>query len=71
MEPLELHDLEMRKCCFEHYRRLLYVRQPSDPNLVPKAGQLAEFLELSLQVEDADYSFLEQELVRLIEVALS
>ncbi|MBA7649630.1 hypothetical protein ES703_57427 [subsurface metagenome] len=63
VEPLELHDEEMRKCCFEHYQRLLYVRQPSDPDLVPNARELAEFLELSLDIVDADYWHLEKKLI--------
>jgi len=66
MVPLELRDEEMRKRCFERYRRLLYVRQPSDPDLMPRAGELAEFLELSLDVSDADYSHLERRLIELI-----
>ena len=66
IEPLELNDKEMRKNCFEHYRRLLYVRQPLDPNLIPKAGKVAEFLELSLDIVDADYSHLEKKLIDLI-----
>lgn len=66
IEPLELHDEEMRKYCFHQYRRLLYVRQPSDPDLVPKADELAEFLGLFLDVNDADYSYLEKKLIELI-----
>ena len=66
MEPLELQDEEMRGYCFQHYQRLLYVRQISDPNLVPKAIKLAEFLELPLDIRDADYSHLEKELIELI-----
>jgi hypothetical protein len=66
VEPLELNDEEMRKYCFANYRRLLYVRQPSDPDLVPKADEYAKFLELSLEIRDADYSHLERELVELI-----
>ena len=67
MRPLELQDEEMRKQCFEHYKRLLYVRQPSDSNLVPKAGELAELLGLDLEIQDADYSYLEKKLTELIE----
>ena len=67
MSPLELDDEEMRKQCFENYKRLLYVRQPADPDLVPKASELANFLELSLKIEDADYSHLERKLIELIE----
>ena len=66
VKPLELHDEEMRKYCFQQYRRLLYVRQPSDPNLVPKASEVAEFLGLPLDISDADYSHLEKELTELI-----
>jgi hypothetical protein len=43
------------------------VRQPSDPNLNYQAAELAEFLELSLEVADADYSHLEQILTDLIQ----
>lgn len=66
MKPLELHDEEMRKCCFEHYQRLLYVRQPSDPDLAPRASEIAEFLSLFLETSDADYSFLEKKLIEII-----
>jgi len=65
-EPLELHDEEMRKFCFEHYHRLIYIRQPSDPYLVPRASELADFLELSLEIQDADYSHLEKRLIELL-----
>jgi hypothetical protein len=66
MEPLELYDDELREMYFKHYQRLLYVRQPSDPDLLPEATELARFLGLVLEVEDADYSQLERELVKLI-----
>jgi hypothetical protein len=65
-EPLELYDQQMRRWCFEHYRRLLYVRQPGDPDLASQATDLADFLELSLDIRDADYSHLERLLVELI-----
>jgi len=66
VRPLELRDEEMRKYCFQQYRRLLYVRQPSDPYLVPQAGEMAKFLELSLDISDADYSHLGKNLIKLI-----
>ena len=71
VEPLELNDKEMRKYCFANYRRLLYIRQPSDPDLVPKADECARFLELSLEIRDADYSHLDRELAELIRHGLS
>ena len=66
IEPLELDDEEMRVCYFQHYRKLLYVRQPTDPDLISQAHDLADFLELSLAVSDVDYSHLEKSLIRLI-----
>ncbi len=66
IEPLELYDEELRELYFQHYHRLLYVRQPSDPDLVPEVTELARFLDLALEVEDADYSYLEKELVKLL-----
>jgi len=64
--PLELHDEEMKEYCFDQYRRLLYVRQPSDPDLVAQAGEVADFLGLSLGVSDVDYSYLQRNLVGLL-----
>ena len=69
--PLELYNYEIRKYCFKHYQRLLYVRQPSDPDLVPHAKDLAEFLELSLDISDADYSHLEKKLIELLNQGFS
>ncbi len=71
MEPLELYDEEMRIEYFRHYQKLLYVRQPSDQDLVQRAKELAIFLELSLEVRDADYSYLKNKLVELIEIGPS
>jgi hypothetical protein len=67
IEPLELYDEEMREQCFKNYHRLVYVRQPSDPDLTAKASEIAEFLGLSLEIEDADYSYLEERLNRLLQ----
>jgi len=64
--PLELHDEEMKRYCFNQYQRLLYVRQPSDQNLVARAGEVADFLGLSLDISDADYSYLEKRLIELL-----
>ena len=71
VKPLELDDAEMRKAYFEHYRRVLYVHQPSDPDLTPKAIEVARFLELPLEIREADYSHLDRTLIDLIQQALS
>ena len=64
--PLELRDEEMRQYCFGKYRRLLYVRQPSDSNLEPQAAEVAEFLGLPLDISDVDYSQLEKNITELL-----
>jgi len=66
LQPLELQDEEMRRQCFEHYKRLLYIRQPADPDLIPRASELAQFLRLSLEVQDADYSHIDKTLTKLL-----
>ena len=71
VKPLELHDEEMREYCFRQYRRLLYVHQPSDPDLVLQAGEMAEFLDLSLAISDADYSHLEKNLIELLQYGVT
>jgi hypothetical protein len=67
IEPLELHDEEMRKSYFKHYRRLLYMRQPSDPDLVPRVRELSQFLNLSFDIRDANYRYFNTKLIALIE----
>jgi hypothetical protein len=66
MNPLELQDEEMRRYCFEHYQRLMYIRQPDDVDLESKACDIAEFLELYMDVSDADYSYLEGKITELL-----
>lgn len=66
MNPLELKDEEMRRCCFAHYQRLLYIRQPEDSGLESRACDIAGFLDLNMDVSDADYSYLEDKLKELL-----
>jgi hypothetical protein len=66
MQPLELYDEEIRRYFFKNYERLLYVRQPSDSDLISKASELARLLELSLEIKDADYSYLKKELTKFL-----
>jgi hypothetical protein len=68
LEPLNLHDDEIRRAMFTNYRRVIYIRQPSDPDLVPQAVKLARFLGLPLEIRDADYLYLDRALGNLIEV---
>jgi hypothetical protein len=64
--PLELDDIEIREALFRHYRRLLYLRQPSDGNLIPQVSRIADFLGLPFDTTDVDYSFLENQITRLM-----
>jgi hypothetical protein len=68
LEPLALREDEIRRALFKPYRRVIYIRQIADPDLVPQAEELARFLGLPLEIRDADYSYLKQALVSLIEV---
>lgn len=64
--PLELYDDEIRRLVFENYQRLMYIRQPSDSDLISRAAEVAEFLHLSLEIQDADYSYVEKTLTDLL-----
>jgi hypothetical protein len=68
LEPLALGEGEITRALFANYRRVIYIRQPADPDLVPQAEELARFLGLPLKIQDANYSYLKQTLVNLIEV---
>ena len=65
-EPLELTDDDLKKIYFEHYRRLLYVRQPNDPELTEQANIIADFLNLTLDIQDTDYSYFSKRLRALL-----
>ena len=66
VKPLELYDGAMKELFFKNYERLIYVRQPSDPDLMPAINKIADFLGLSVIVRDADYLNFEQVLIDLI-----
>ncbi|MBT8339101.1 MAG: DUF1638 domain-containing protein [Desulfatitalea sp.] len=64
-EPLALDDPEMRELFFLHYRQVVYIRQPLDPDLTAPARHVADLLGLALRVEDADYEELKRFLIEL------
>jgi hypothetical protein len=66
-DPLELHDPQMRRWYFEHYRHIAYIRQPLDPDLTGQARRIAESLDLRLQIVEADYEELESALNQMID----
>jgi hypothetical protein len=54
--PLELDDPQMRSWYLEHYRQVVYIRQPLDPDLMGDVRRIAELLSLDYKVMDADYT---------------
>lgn len=54
--PLELDDPEIKELYFRHYKNLVYIRQPLDPDLSAQIRSVAHLLDLHLSVEDADYT---------------
>ena len=46
---------------FRNYRRLVYLRQSPEPDLMPRAERAAAFLKLPLVVRDTGYGLLESE----------
>jgi hypothetical protein len=67
IQPLELHDPLMLKSYFQYYKRLAYIRQPLDPDIImPNVHEISRFLKLKPMVIDADYSDLKTKLIKLV-----
>jgi len=58
---------ELKNLCFRGFRRVLYLRQVPETNLEEKAQEIADFLELPLEVWDVGLSGLENRLARVME----
>ena len=66
IHPLELDDPLMRESFFQHYKRLVYIRQPFDSNsIISGFREISQFLNLRPMVIDADYSELKAKLIQL------
>ena len=65
-KPLELDDPEMKEMIFRRYEFLVYIRQPSDPDMTDAVNGIAGFLGLSVKCLEADYFFLEKAVLKLI-----
>ena len=65
IKPLELEDEEMRNMYFKNYVRVVYMRQPSDPDLSGKAAEIAQFLGLPLEIAETDYQHIEKVISKL------
>ena len=67
IQPLELDDPLMREIFFQHYKRLVYIRQPFDSDsITPDFHDISQFLNLKPMVVDADYSELKAKLIKLL-----
>ncbi len=51
---------------FRNYERLVYLVQVEDPALIKKAGEIAVYLELPLEIKHTGYGLLEERLVNLM-----
>lgn len=58
---------ELKEDYFRNYRRLVYLAQTDDPELVAKAEGIAHYLELPLEVRPTGYGALETRLVEWME----
>ena len=58
---------ELRDDYFRNYRRLVYLVQKEDPELLEKADRIAQELSLPLEIRYTGYGLLEQRLVTMME----
>ncbi len=58
---------ELRETYFEHYKRVVYLVQKPDPQLIEQAKAAAQFLGLPLEVRASGYADLESQLVALMD----
>jgi hypothetical protein len=66
IQPLELDDPMMRESFFQHYKRLVYIRQSFDSDsIISSFHDISQFLDLTPLVIDADYSELKTNLIEL------
>jgi len=59
---------QLRDDYFGNYKRLVYLTQVEDPALLEKAGKIAAYLDLPLEIRHTGYGMLEKRLVELMAV---
>ena len=62
-------DPELKSMVFGNYEAVLYLRQVPNPRLAEKARDIANYLELPLEISDVGLGELEERLAALVEVA--
>jgi len=58
---------ELLEDYFQHYRRLVYISQTDDPDLIAKASEISDKLGLPLEIRPTGYGLLEQRLIEWME----
>ena len=58
---------ELKELCFRGFKRLIFLRQDPAANLLEKARQIADFMELPLEVWDVGLAGLEARLAEIVE----
>jgi len=57
---------EVKSMLFGNYESVLFLRQMPDPHLAEKAGRIAEYLGLPLEIQDVGLGELEERLAELV-----
>lgn len=58
---------QLKEDYFRNYKRLVYLEQVESPELRERARQIADYLELPLEIRHTGYGLLEERLVALME----
>jgi hypothetical protein len=68
IKGMGLHEFpSLKSVFFANYKRLVYLVQAEDPALLDKAEEVAEYLELPLEIHHTGYGLLEERLVDFME----
>jgi uncharacterized protein YqiB (DUF1249 family) len=58
---------QLKEDYFRNYKRLVYLVQREEPELLSRAEQISDYLELPLEIRHTEYGQLEQRLVEMME----
>jgi hypothetical protein len=58
---------ELKEDYFRHYRRLVYLNQKPDDELLNKARAIAAYFDLPLEIRETGYGLLEERLIQLMD----
>lgn len=58
---------QLKEDYFRNYKRIVYLVQKHDPELIDRAHKISEYMELPLEIRHTGYGLLEERLVALME----